>query len=242
MPSLWSWELDTTDPVDRQATHRLLTRWLGHEPTRKGWSWTPFVSGDRPTIIEIGLVDDDLAGPLITAADRYRRNGRFEHHLAMTRDPQQCLALSWHELRSSGGGRHHTLEFTSPVTFRRGNQFLPWPTPSAVFGSLRAVWRTYGAPHIGDLTLDLKLDPLNVTWLSGTTQIERLPLGPRHQHPDRKPNDITVGGFLGRIRYTWTAPTEDQLPAVHALTRLAAFSGVGAWTTHGFGGTRPHRD
>jgi CRISPR-associated endoribonuclease Cas6 len=102
------------------------------------------------------------------------------------------------------------------------------------------VWRTFGAPHVADVTLDLGLDPLVVTSVSGTTQVERVVL---HERPNgngvKRPVEVTVGGFVGRVRYGWAAVAEDQLPAVHALARLATFSGVGAWTTRGFGGTRP---
>lgn len=242
MPSLWRWVLADAGPVDRRAVHRLLCRWLDtdHHAARKGWSWTPVALAGGAVAVEIGIVDDDLAGWLVTGTGAYRRAGRFEPGLAMRHEPVQIAAASWERLRSPGAGRERTFEFASPVTFRRGNQFLPWPSPSAVFGGLRAIWHAFGAPRVGDVTLDLSLDPLVVTSVTGTTKVERVVL---HERSDgagsREPVEVTVGGFVGRVCYEWAATANEQLPAFHALTRLAPYCGVGAWTTRGFGGTRP---
>lgn len=191
----------------------MLSRWLDsdHQAQRKPWSWAPDAQG-----LLIGLLDDRLAERLRGGADT------VELPVA------QLAAASWAELRSGQARDCWQLEFISPVTFRRGNRFLPWPSPSAVFGSLRATWRHFGAPEVGDLDLDLRLDPLVVTAFHGVSRTERVTV--------HKQDSVLVGGFLGTMRYAIEGAADPQV--VDTLVRLAPFSGVGAYTTRGFGGVR----
>ncbi len=193
--------------------HRTLSRWLDtdHHAQRKPWSWV----ADAPDLL-IGLLDDRLADRLVHGAD------------AAGTPVRQVAAASWSQLRSGRARDGWCLEFASPVTFRRGNRFLPWPSPSAVFGSLRSAWRSFGAPAVGDLELDLRLDPLVVTAVCGASRTERVTV--------HKQESVLVGGFVGTVRYTLDGPADRQV--VDTLARLAPFSGVGAYTTRGFGGVR----
>lgn len=121
------------------------------------------------------------------------------------------------------------------MTFRRGNKFLPWPAPSPVFGSLRATWRTFAAPHVGDVDLDLSMDPLMVTAIDGASAVEKVVLkDPPAGRGSRV--EVTVGGFVGSVRYTADGPVNTA--AVEVLVRMAPFCGVGAYTTRGFGAVR----
>ncbi|MFD7656631.1 CRISPR system precrRNA processing endoribonuclease RAMP protein Cas6 [Actinosynnema sp. NPDC059797] len=129
------------------------------------------------------------------------------------------------------------VEFVSPVTFRRGNRLLPWPSPSAVLGGLRAVWRVFGAPVVGDVELDLADEPVVVSAVEGASEVERFVL---HERRDAAggtvPVWVTAGGFRGRVTYTVDGPV--GAGAVAALFELARYAGVGAHTTRGFGGVR----
>lgn len=239
MPSLWRWRLGGDVTPDRRDVHRLLSRWLDtdHHAARKPWSWTTLRLNSGERVIEIGLVDDTLVEALVGNADTWRRSRRARADLPMPEPLQQISAANWSQLRASTSTCEWTVEFASPVTFRRGNQFLPWPAPSAVFGSLRAAWRTFAAPHIGDITLDLSLDPIIVTALDGASQTERVVL---HERPNatgaRDAVEVTVGGFVGRLRYAAHDPT--NAAAANSLIKLAPFAGVGAYTTRGFGAVR----
>jgi len=210
MPSIWRCEWSD---ADRTVVHRTLSRWLDsdHHAKRKPWSWTAQSSG-----LIIGLLNDGLVDRLTDCAN------------TAGTPVQQVAKADWAELRTGRPRDCWQLEFVSPVTFRRGNRFLPWPSPSAVFGSLRAAWRTFGAPTVGDLELDLRLDPLIVTAFSGSSHTERVTL---HRH-----DSVLVGGFVGIIRYALDGTADTQV--VDTLVRLAPFSGVGACTTRGFGGVR----
>lgn len=197
--------------------HRTLSRWLDgdHHAQRKPWSWASAAPSPGRELL-VGLLDDGLAERLRSSAD------------AASMPVQQVAAAPWAELRSGRMRDSWQLEFVSPVTFRRGNHFLPWPSPSAVFGSLRAVWRHFGAPEVGDLELDLRLDPMVVTAFCGASRTERVPV---HQQ-----DSVLVGGFVGTVRYTIDGAADPR--TVDTLVRLAPFSGVGAYTTRGFGGVR----
>ena len=214
MPSLWGCRWNGAADLDRSAVHRTLSRWLDgdHHAQRKPWSWTGV--SDRELLI--GLLDDRLTDRLRSGAD------------ATSMPVRQVAATSWSELRSGRARDCWQLEFTSPVTFRRGNRFLPWPSPSAVFGSLRAAWRHFGAPAVGDLELDLRLDPLVVTAVCGASRTERVTV---HEQAS-----VLVGGFVGTVCYSVEGAADRR--SVDALVRLAPFSGVGAYTTRGFGGVR----
>ncbi len=217
MPSLW--EMPVPGGVlDRRRLHGLLASWLDsdHRADRKAWSWKATTTG-----IEIGVLDDKVVERLLAGAGRRVR---------------QVAAVAWSEV-AAGPGRAWAVEFVSPVTFRRGNRLLPWPSPSAVLGSLRADWRRFAAPHAGDLEVDLALDPVVVTDVRGASEVERFVL---HERPDasgkRVPVQVTVGGFRGRVTYAVEDP--GLRDAVGKLLAIAPYAGVGAHTTRGFGGVR----
>ncbi|MGV9366606.1 CRISPR system precrRNA processing endoribonuclease RAMP protein Cas6 [Amycolatopsis sp. NPDC003731] len=219
MPSLWEMPVPG-GVIDRRQLHGLLASCLDtdHHADRKGWSWKATTTG-----IEIGVLDDGLVGRLLTGAGRRVR---------------QVAAVAWSDV-AGGSGRAWAVEFVSPVTFRRGNRLLPWPSPSAVLGSLRADWRRFAAPHAGDLEVDLAFDPVVVTEVRGASEVERFVL---HERPDaagkRVPVQVTVGGFRGRVTYAVEDP--GLRDAVGKLLAIAPYAGVGAHTTRGFGGVRLH--
>lgn len=212
MPSLWCCSWPRSAKPDRHAIHRALSHWLDttHHAQRKPWSWV----AHGPDLL-IGLLDDQLADQLVAGAG------------AAGMPVRQVAMASWSQIRGGAQPRNDwCLEFVSPVTFRRGNRFLPWPSPSAVFGSLRAAWRHFGASEVGDLQLDLRLDPLVVTAVRGASRTERVSV---HDQ-----DSVLVGGFLGTVRYALDGAADPQV--IDTLVRLASFSGVGAYTTRGFGG------
>jgi CRISPR-associated endoribonuclease Cas6 len=232
MPSLW--RLPVQAGTERRVVHAVLARWLDtdHHADRKPWSWR-WASTDPEPAIEIGLVDDTLADRLVSGSDRHRA-GSGASKLVASGPVAQLAATTWQRLAATPPRADWTLDYVSPVSFRRGTRFQPWPAPAPVFGSLRAAWRSFGAPHTGDLTVDLKADPLIVTAVAGASRTERVTL--RVPGPARQSAQVTVTGFVGRVRYTADGPIDQA--AVSALVALAPYAGVGAYTTRGFGGTR----
>ena len=232
MPSLWSWPLATADDLDRRAVHALLSEWLDidHHAKSKPWSWSA-----HPGELRIGLLDDGLVERLLDRAEAYRRSRTHRAGVTPVAAARQIAAASWGLIADLRPGLAWTLEFTSPVTFRRGQRFVPWPAPSSVFGSLRATWRTFAAPHVGDLELDLALDPVIVTSVRGHSVTERVALRDRRS-ATRATLQVPVDGFLGNVTYTIDGTVDPA--AVSSLARLAPFCGVGAYTTRGFGAVR----
>ncbi|HEX5115086.1 MAG TPA: CRISPR system precrRNA processing endoribonuclease RAMP protein Cas6 [Pseudonocardiaceae bacterium] len=229
MPSVWRWRLADRIAPDRRTVHAMISRWLDddHHADRKPWSWT-LVRGDADRAIDIALLDDTLVDRLITGAEAYRQS-------SMATPIRQVAVATWPQLAGSPAQTHWTMEFLSPVTFRRGQAFLPWPAPSSVFGSLRSSWRLFGAPHVGDVTLDLKLDPIVVSAMKGESQTERVVLRRSTAAHDR-PTQLMVTGFTGSMRYAVDGAIDPS--AVASLVALAPYAGVGAYTTWGFGAVR----
>lgn len=242
MPSIWQWPLDSDGTIDRRAVHALLSEWLDldHHAGSKPWSWSAGPA-DGVLILQVGIVDDTLVERLLDRSAAYRRSRQKRDTPRMTEPLRQLAAVTWAQLASARPDHDclWRLRFASPVTFRRGNRFMPWPAPASVFGSLRATWRTYAAPHVGDLCLDLRLDPLVVTNIDGASHTERLALRRTpngSSRADRRPVEVTINGFLGTITYAADGPVDTA--AVECLTRLAPYCGVGSYTTRGFGAVR----
>ncbi|EWM19881.1 hypothetical protein KUTG_10185 [Kutzneria sp. 744] len=229
---MWRWRLTGNDMPERRMVHGALARCLDddHHAARKAWSWTAH-RGPSGLAVDIGLLDDALADRLIAGTDRLRG-------LLPLAGVEQVSGCDWAGLLAGPKLTEWTVRFVSPVTFRRGNRFLPWPSPSAVLGSLRTSWRTFAAPHVGDVSVDLSTDPVVVASIEGSSPVERVVL---HDRPDaagkRGPVTVSVGGFQGQVRFVADAPGFDPT-GVNALVRLAQFCGVGAYTTRGFGGVR----
>lgn len=237
MPSVWRWSLAGQDMPDRRMMHRVLARCLDddHHASQKAWSWTAR-RDPAGVAVDIGLLDDSLTARLIAGTDRLRKHGAVSPVSPV--GVEQVGGCDWASLLSGPKSVEWTLRFVSPVTFRRGNKFLPWPSPSAVLGSLRTSWRTFAAPHVGAVDVDLSLDPIVVASVEGRSPVERVVL---HDRADatgtRGPVTVSVGGFEGQVRFTADSPGFDPA-GVSALFRLAPFCGVGAYTTRGFGGVR----
>ncbi|MFC0438054.1 CRISPR system precrRNA processing endoribonuclease RAMP protein Cas6 [Kutzneria buriramensis] len=241
MPSLWRLTLAQPGPtLDRRTVYRMLARCLDtdHHANRKPWSWTARREPGS-LVVEVGLLDDTLADRLITGVEDTRR--RHAPAAGRPTGVHQIAACTWAQLLHGPVTTEWAFRFISPVTFRRGNRFLPWPAPSAVLGSLRASWRTFAPADIADVTVDLSGDPIVVTGVDGTTTVEQVVLHDRADSTGtRRPVSVAVGGFSGQVRFAVDTPGFDPT-GVTALARLAPFSGIGAYTTRGFGGARAPR-
>lgn len=232
MPAIWALPLAAGDSVDRRGVHALLSEWLDtdHHASCKPWSWS--ASGGE---LLLGLLDDRLSKRFHERFDVYRRSRTGRAGVEPAGSPRQVAGVRWDALCSATSHREWRVDFTTAVTFRRGQRFVPWPSPSAVFGSLRATWRTFAAPHVGDIELDLALDPLVVTSVRGTTVVEEVALRDRRT-PGWAMTRLPVSGFVGAVSYAIDGAVDPS--AVGALARLAPFCGVGAYTTRGFGAVR----
>lgn len=135
-------------------------------------------------------------------------------------------ALATQALRLAGGApRAWTLEFATPLTFRRGPVNQPLPLPLLVFGSLLDKWNAF-APL-----------PLPAELRATIADLVVSEFDLRSQAAPTKGGAIQIGA-VGRCAYRALGDGGAWLAGVDLLARFAFYSGVGAGTARGFGQTR----
>jgi CRISPR/Cas system endoribonuclease Cas6 (RAMP superfamily) len=231
MPSRWHILFPGINPtlVRREHLHALVSRWFdtapaSHHAAGKPYNVTPPAAHPTGTSIEVGLIDDTLIDQIHTHAAPGTGIRLGTQHTHLTHPPTQLAGLAWTQLATTGTANAWCLRMLTPTTFRRGNAFTPWPAPHAILGSLRKTWLRHTPPDLPHLVLDLSTDPVWVTDLNGANQVVKV-------------NNLTVSGFVGRIRFTCDGPPTTAA-AIDKLMRLAPYAGVGAHTTRGFGHVR----
>jgi CRISPR-associated endoribonuclease Cas6 len=231
MPSRWELRLPTPSPetVRLEHLHAAVSRWFdageeAHRGKTKGYTVSPLRAGPHGPVVEIGLVDDSLIDILHTHATPGATVRLGHTHVTVPAEPTQVAATTWQSLTEREAPQAWCLRFVTPLTFRRGNRFTPMPAPKPILASLRATWRAFAPPDIAQPDLDLALDPVWVTDINGANDV-------------REVNGRTVSGFIGQLRIECDAAPHIA-HAVNQVIKLAPYSGVGAYTTRGFGVTR----
>lgn len=230
MPSRWELTIPDLDPasIRLEHLHAVASSWFDqpgqHHAHSKPYAISPPSDSTRGTIVEIGLIEDHLTNRLLTHTGRGTRIRLGRSTTTLTKPPQQIAAVPWSELAAPRVTSAWRLTFVTPLTFRRGNKFTPFPSPKAILGGLRANWSTHAPPELRDITLDLATDPVWVSDIDGHNEVVTV-------------NGRTVSGFIGTMRMESDAdyPTTET---IDRLFRLAPFSGCGGYTTRGFGVTR----
>jgi CRISPR-associated endoribonuclease Cas6 len=233
MPSRWEITLPTVTPgtVRLEHLHAVVSTWLDepgtHHAHTKPYSVSPPRDGDHGPVIEVGLLDDRLADRLLSRAAPGVRVRLGRTVLTLSRPPRQIAGSGWAALAERRTTRSWCLRFATPLTFRRGNKFTPLPAPRPLLGSLRQAWSAHAPADLEPIILDLAQDPVWVTDIAGSNEVSKV-------------NGRIVSGFVGRLRLESDA---DPLTtaAIDRVLRLAPYSGVGAYTTRGFGVTRLER-
>lgn len=240
MPSRWDLALPGLEPagVRLEHLHAVVSTWFdrddeAHRASAKPYTVSPPRAGPGGPVVEIGLLDDGLANRLLTVASPGARVRLGRTTISLSEHPRQTAAIPWDRMVDATSARAWCVRFATPTTFRRGNSFSPLPTPKTVLGSLRHSWRAFAPPEVLGIELDLTADPAWVTDIDGRNEVSKV-------------NGRTVSGFVGRLRIECDG-TDATAAMIDRLMRLAPFSGVGAYTTRGFGVTRlestwaPHR-
>jgi hypothetical protein len=214
--------------VKLEYLHAVVSRWFDDDDTHrsiaKPYTVCPAKAAPGGITIELGLLDDSLPDRLRTVAAPGTRVRLGSTWSTITRPPRQLDTVPWADLTPSTDTAW-CLKFLTPTTFRRGNAFTPAPTLSAILGSLRSCWQRFAPPTVPPLVLDLAQEPVWMTDIEVTSHV--VPV-----------NGLTVSGFTGRLRFACDG-TAEQATAIDRLVRLAPYAGVGAYTTRGFGVTRP---
>ncbi|GAB1512573.1 CRISPR system precrRNA processing endoribonuclease RAMP protein Cas6 [Actinophytocola sp. KF-1] len=230
MPSRWELTIPDIDPttIRLEHLHAVASAWLDqpgqHHTHSKPYTISPPSHSISGTVVEIGLLEDHLTHRLLNHTTHGTRIRLGRSTTTLASPPQQVAVAPWTELAAPRTTSAWRLTFVTPLTFRRGNKFTPFPNPKAILGGLRANWQTHAPPELRQIHLDLTTDPVWVTDINGHNEIITV-------------NNRTVSGFIGQLRIesdTNHTTTEN----IDRLLRLAPFSGCGAYTTRGFGLTR----
>jgi CRISPR-associated endoribonuclease Cas6 len=210
--------------------HAVLCGWLdgsdGHRELRKPFTLRRLSTDNGTITMEVTTLHAQALADLqraVNTADQVRLGSS---HVAITRAEAVEIA-DWTDLLD-GAGASGTVgfHFEQPVRFRSGRYYTVMPTPTLVFGHLRAVWSDWCPEHLRP-HLDLSQVPIFVEELRGSTS-------------STIARGRTITGFTGDVTFNLAAADERDRRVLHALAALAPFSGVGANTTVGCGATTLH--
>jgi CRISPR-associated endoribonuclease Cas6 len=129
------------------------------------------------------------------------------------------------------------MRFITPTCLRRNNRTSPWLAPESLARSLAERWQRLNS---GTAPPPPGPGP-GAVWISdldGRSEVQVLTRRVNRGGSWHLEEEV-ISGFVGRIRFVCDTGTEDQAATFHALMAFAAFAGVGAHTTHGFGVTLP---
>lgn len=194
----------------------------GHTDQVKAFAVRPLVR-HRPDLHDFSMAllrDDTTAVP----GNRLRLGARI---LAVQRVVRQ--RRTWQDLAMTAPARAVDVVVHTPCFIsRRGGRHLPLPEPVALAQGLARRWNTFaGAYDIPPVRVGDVLDSIEVLRVWGLETV-RVPGGRSEGVPART-------GFVGRVRFGVRSHDTQVQQDFASLFALAAFAGMGAETTHGFG-------
>jgi hypothetical protein len=184
--------------------------------------------------LQVRLLDDNLAGRLISAATPGAPvrlgSGHYEVH-----SPARLAAQAdWPELRHWPGTRAWQVRFLSPACARRRNRTSPLLAPDTLARGLADRWRALDPVTAPELTWR-GTGPVWISDLDGHSQVQTLSRRVS-QHGGTQPprREEIISGFTGRVRYVCDG-TSTEAACFAALLAFGRFAGVGSHTSYGFG-------
>ncbi|HEX5494990.1 MAG TPA: CRISPR system precrRNA processing endoribonuclease RAMP protein Cas6 [Mycobacteriales bacterium] len=231
MPSRWVVLLRGVDPagVGRRELHAAVSGWFDagveHWASRKPYRVSMPAPAEAGALLEVGLLDDGLAGPLRARlpAGTPVRLGRQAS--VVGESPRLVSEDGWADLATPSGADRWTLRFDTPTAIRSRARTSPWLAPEQVLASLRDEWRAHAPAGLAVPPGDRVGEAVWVSQVAGHSRTDRLELSAGRT--------VTVSGFVGQITYRCDDPA--VAAAVDPLFRLAPHSGVGGFTAWGYG-------
>ena len=237
MPSRWWVPLRGLDSpaVSLTHVHAAFSRWFDrsgpeHHFGDKPYAISPMSEHSGCLGLEISTLTDE-------AEERFHVHTRRGERVALGRAtayverPSLIQRHSWHDLAAHDGATQWRLDFVTPVTFRSGDRSSPAPQAATILDGLRRLWRLWS-----DVALPEPPAHQAQGWISDldlTSEVLTFPVNSCARHTR---TTVTVSAATGSIVIRPTQP--DGAPAIGALLRLAAYTGVGSMTRKGLGVTR----
>jgi CRISPR-associated endoribonuclease Cas6 len=138
---------------------------------------------------------------------------------------------TWEDLQQATTARHIRFQFTTPTAVTKrddtGDRFTSLlPAPLDIFTGLMRRWQSLGGPALP-------------SHLSTYLQAGGLVIADHKLHTESfKTAERTQIGFLGSVVYECRKNDTECNTAIHALSRLAFYAGVGYQTARGMGATK----
>lgn len=237
MPSRWWVPLDglASPSVSLTHVHAAFSRWFDetgpeHHFGDKPYALSPVGGTDTAVGVEIGTLSDEADRRLLKAAEQAPKL-TLGRQRAVAGPPVLVSRDSWPELAAYDGATRWRLDFVSPVTFRSGDRSSPAPHAATILSGLRRAWMAWSdhpLPADAEVSAAAYISDLDLA-------SEVLTFALRSQGRNAK-TVVTISAATGHVVLRATRP--DAAPAVNALLRLAAYSGVGSMTRKGLGVTR----
>ncbi len=215
-----------------KQTNPALATQLHEHRSPKPFSFTPLYQHNLLAGMRVAVFDSDLAQGVADAWLHQQHNAQAPLRLG----PQQFLVtgveieqtLDWPTLLQSAPKRKLTLHFQSPTAFKQGfKKWLLFPLPANVFGWPLKVWNSY-CPPAATIPEDW------LAWCEDNVFVIRHDIETIQVNLTK--NEWFVG-FVGgcNLKVLDKDAPDYYLQSLHALARLAAFTGVGHKTTAGMG-------
>lgn len=237
MPSRWWVPLRglLTPEVSVTHVHAAFSRWFDqsgpeHHFGDKPYAISPMSEHRGQPGLEIATLTEQAEERLHSHAQRGAKVklGRLAAYVGTLSLVQRD---TWADLATHNGATQWRLEFVTPVTFRSGDRSSPAPHAATILEGLRRVWQAWS-----DTPLPEPAGAHAHGWISDLDLRSEILTFPVSSRTRRRPTTVTVSAATGQIVIRPTQP--DAAPAVGALLRLAAYSGVGSMTRKGLGVTR----
>jgi hypothetical protein len=137
--------------------------------------------------------------------------------------------IGWSDLLVDADVRRIRIAVSSPVVFRSsGNGQHDSPTPKLVFGYLRRRWRLFDPATVPDVGFG------GIEWSIALPGRFETVSGPG-RFVDGRRRARLFRAYVGPMEIDIGSATSDERCALASLARLVEFTGIGAFTTAGFG-------
>lgn len=191
--------------------------------------WTDDAGGAQ-LIFQVGVLDDTLLEPLLSALTPGRDHGSAEMTLRATTQSVRVTAQeSYGDLYARHAadvrGRDLHLSFLTPTTFRTTDLDMPFPVPKTLYYGLQRRWEAFSDLHFGPEFND---------WVGRAVRVRDYRLRPRNVH-FKGARGAAMTASLGEVHYQLARPGDAEPTFVRLLTEFANYAGVGYKTTFGLG-------